>query len=258
MAAVNTVDFGSGASNTLTTSPGVTPGGSNRAVWVGTLTQGDTPNYTTGVTWNSGGSTAIDAYIGADTPFSLFGFAFAYSKTFGRVGSPAALTTLTASWATDDLVFALGAFYLEDVDQTTAFGAEQVGTEQFLGDDPAVVADELTGLTPGALVISFLYLFSLGASPGATFTAAGDVDTIHGSSAYLEIDGRCVTVVAFSGNADGSGNYEAAVSVDWSNSGELIEAVIVSRPVNHGGGGPTTVVNPLSGRGGAAAQPLAV
>jgi len=231
-AAVNTFDQVSGATATITT-PGVTPGGVDRAIYTFNISADSV--YSTEAKYTDNSGAAITDETGSSIQMDIFAFLFAYTKSYGEAGSPNTATTIYTEFSAAILCAAI-VFYLEDVDQTTPFDAEEIGTEVAISSDPQTVTDTFTGLTPGQLVIGCLYIYTIGDNGPVSITAGGDVEVNHGEEA-ITVEAYHLNIVGFSGHADGSGDFAPSFSVNMPNAGELATALIVCRPIVDAAGG---------------------
>lgn len=240
-------DIGSGLVSPITTGT-VSPGSSDRALLAFNISSYESSAYSTEVRQNDSSGALLDQFESADIQIDIFGFTFAYVKSYGEAGTPNSPVAGYNVWGTPDpWAMAAVLFSLEGVDQSTPYDTEQVSTQTFFDDDPEIVTHNFTSLDAGQYIAGSLYLFSLGDNPAGTATPGGDVENVRATTIDVVEEGRHVKIVAFDGHADGSGNFSPSFSVDWVNTGELIVAKYVIVPVNASAGGPapTDIVGDL-------------
>lgn len=249
MSAVSSSDQQVGGSGTETlqtlTTPGVTPGGSNRATYVSAIgaINGTTPNYWDEARYTNSGGALINLYAGADHELSYFSFTEAYTKIRGGV-APAAGSSLPiyVHWPAGTVSAAVTVVYLEDVDQTTPYGTEvTAGTGLNLptGAGPHTVTLPFTGLTPGQRVVATLTFFMFGTNLVSTVAATSEATIILEDAEAPEFEGRRVRAVTVTGEADGSGNITLSLDCSAPVNDDFIWYDFSGNPVNDAAGGPT-------------------
>lgn len=196
--------------------------------------------------------------LGADLGFAFDNTGSGKLNTWGDDGGPTGSTTLYATWSSTVTV-AAGAFLLEDVDQAAPFGSEQAGADNLYSfDQDRAVSITVTGLTSGQLVCAFLGIKALDtATTGGLSSVTAGANTTVQSWAGGTPDGATeqAGLALLSGVATGSSlTLNATVSTP---SAGLVAFRLTAFPVNSSGGA-ASAFNPLTGRGGAAAQPLAI
>jgi hypothetical protein len=211
-ALVNISDKVAAASTTTLTTPGVTPGGSNRAVLVFTI--GESSSYATAVNYTNSGGAAINDFTGIDVRLNFASFRFAYGKAFGEIASPTSSTTIyTGFGSTFNGAVSIPVF-LQDADQTDPFGTDLASAETALSSGTTTISQAFTGLTSGQLVVGALYIYDFAGTACTYSLNSGTTLAYTGSDQVsADVENSIVHIVAVKGTADGSGNCTLSADV---------------------------------------------
>ena len=230
------------------TTGNVTPGtGSNRYVFGGVAacrTFGGVPTIDDCRYGGSGGTqlTKLAESLGS------LNFTNGSVAAYGVAGSPETLTNLFGDWADETFGAGVGGAFYEGVDQAGPIDDMTVATGLF--GDPT--SSELATLVvpncvDGQVVVAMIGMTS-GSVSAAAFTA------VAGTTIRAQAAADLVGVALLEATNVGGGNTTLHVNVNQGSANSLTWAILGGRLIDAGGG---SAFNPLTGRGGAAAQPLA-
>jgi hypothetical protein len=226
----------------------VTPSGADRALFAVTCDYNQPP---VGVKYDGISGTAL---FGLTEPTQINGFSWFY--TWYATESPNAETTLYADWAPAEfLTGGLSGVFLTGVDQSTPFGEGTLATGDAF-DGVAEVSVVVAGLNPGQLAVCALG-WQCGGDVASVVSANAETTVVAYAPGFYYggfFESGCAVLY---GTADGSGNLTLAANITEA-AISFIQWRAAAIPVNDSSAPPGgTVVNPFTGRGGAAAQPLA-
>lgn len=243
-AVVNTYDRESDNLAANITTPGVTPGGDNRAVIVFTVAQD--AGVVTEVKYTNDSGAAISDYTTGTYLLDVLGFVNANTKAFGEAGSPDTSTTIYTETASTSQVIASFPIFLEDVDQTTPFGTEFISADIDCTTSPVSPTVVISGLDPDTLIVGALVLFLF--VDTITSVTATDSDTnVLATETSVQEENRVVSITGVWGVTDGSGDLTLSCDVVWS-AGVAMQARFFGIPVNEAaGGGGLDVTLAISG-----------
>lgn len=234
MAAVNTADAVGGNGTSLTT-PGVTPGGSDRAVFAGANTS---TSHATGVNYGGSGGTALNQ-ISTDLTYLFVGFLNAW----GRAGSPAAATDAYAAFGSSQSTSSLHAAFLTGVDQVTPFGTPQATSGDSTSGTATANSAAFTSLSVGQMVIGALGIWE-GFGGGISSVTGSHVvpDSYDISPEAGSVFSAGAILVGF---ADGSGNCTLTATINEA-APSYVAWGVIAVPVNNAAGGGGAAIAAIS------------
>lgn len=210
----------------------------------------------TGTAFKFGGSSGTDlTQIGA--AISLY-FGTGSMELWARAPGPAGSSTTYYSTTSTSAEAAMAGIVIEGADQTTPFGTPQVSpADQYFDTNPVAPLEfTATGLIDGQLVIALLGLCDAGGKQIVSIEETDDT-TLEAVSIPPVFSGSQPSSVAIlSARAVGT-TCTFNVDVTTLGSGGNTGYGFFVLPIIDAAGGGGAVFNPLTGRGGGAAQPLA-
>lgn len=164
------------------TTSSVSPGGTNRALFMGVAT-GDfgTASTIDDAKYGGSGGTSLSR-LAAD---QVFGFGGSSQAAWGIAGSPSGSTTLFGDWSGTPVRGYVAGAFLENVNQTTPF--EGVTTNSGANGDPTnseVVSVTITGMVAGQKAIASVAC-STGSADITAFTAIAGTTIVTQSTSLI-------------------------------------------------------------------------